>query len=206
MASMFVKSALAAAALVVFSAAQAADVVTKQVDLGTLGVPSATNYGTVFTGSPAGYTSPGITALGVTLTSGDTFYEDYAFVVPTSTVVSLASTVSLADFLNISGLQARLYQGTIDTVITGAAGPALVVGWGQSFSAGASTVDTSLIAPTRLGAGDYVLQIRGTVGGQAGGSYVGALNVSSVPEPASAALLAAGLAGLAGRRRQRPQG
>lgn len=203
MVSILAKCALAGAtALMLSTAVHAANVVTKNVDLGALGVPSATNYGTVFTGSGP-YTSPDIATLGVTLTAADTFYENYVFVVPEATVVSLTSTVSLANFLNISGLQARLYEGDLNSVITGTAGPALVMGWGESFTAGISTVMTSLIAPTELDAGSYVLQVRGDVTGAFGGSYVGIVNISPVPEPETYALFIGGLAAIGMMLRRR---
>ena len=50
-----------------------------------------------------------------------------------------------------------------------------------------------VINPMTLGAGDYVVQIRGQVTGQFGGSYAGVINVAPVPEPSGVVLALAGM-------------
>lgn len=170
--------------------ALAANVVTKVQDLGALGTPSQQSYASSFNRLAADSFS---SSNGAALSGADTFYENYAFTIAPSTFVSLSSTLSFGDFFGVNALQARLYRGDVDTVITGAAGTALVQGWGQSFSAGQSTVTNALIKPLQLSAGSYVLQIRGQVSGDFGGSYSGHIALSPVPEPQTYALLAGGL-------------
>lgn len=180
------------AGLALSATASAANVVTKVVDLGPLSTPSQTLYSTSFNAIAGGFS----TANGATLTDSDRFFENYAFTIAPSTVASLSSTLSFADFFGISNLQARLYQGDVNTVITGSlagTGVPLVVAWGQSFTSGQSTVTNALIAPVQLAAGSYVLQVRGTVSGDFGGSYTGNIALSPIPEPETYALFAAGL-------------
>jgi hypothetical protein len=170
--------------------ALAANVVTKVQNLGALGTPSSQLYSTSFNLIAANSFS---TSSGATLTAADLFYENYAFTIAPSTLASLTSTLSFSSFFGIEDLQARLYQGDVNTVITGTAGPALVQAWGQSFDAGQSTVTNALIAPLQLSAGSYVLQVRGRVSGDFGGSYTGNISLSPIPEPQTYAMLAAGL-------------
>ena len=56
-----------------------------------------------------------------------------------------------------------------------------------------------MINPVQLGAGNYILEVRGNITGAAGGSYVGAMNfasVSAVPEGDGLAFIAAGLSAM----------
>jgi PEP-CTERM motif len=61
---------------------------------------------------------------------------------------------------------------------------------------------TTVLNPTTLAAGTYVLEIRGDVTGSSGGTYSGELNLNPVPLPAALPLLLSGL-GLLGFARKR---
>jgi len=159
---------------------------TRGVDLGVLSLPRSLTFSNTFT-------PESMAALG--LTPADTFYDNYAFTIPDASFSSITATFNLADVLQVTDLQARLYSGTLSTAVS------TLVTWSAPITTGVGFQNA--ISPITLGSGSYVLQVRGQVTGTAGGSYVGLLNVSSVPEPQSAALLGAGLlAGVLGLRRR----
>lgn len=191
------RSLTAAAVVAVVSTfsqvAQAANVVTKVQNFGPLSLPFSTFYGTTFTpqSAPA---------------AGDTFYEDYAFTVSNGTFSSVSATFDLGSILQISNLQARLFAGLPWAGATpGVLNPAdLLQRWSNVVSAGAGTGSYQAITPYALGAGNYVLEIRGNVTGAAGGSYAGVFNVAAVPEPDALAMVlaGAGVIGFGVRRRK----
>lgn len=161
--------------------AQAANVVTKTEDLGTIVVPAALTFSHVFT-----LPTPGFDA------AADTFYDDYVFSVASSSFSSLTATIDLGNVFSINNLQVRLYSGTAST---GPVGAAILQPWTTPTGTGSTVV----ITPTQLGAGNYILEVRGNVTGAAGGSYVGAMNfasVSAVPEGDGLAFIAAGLSAM----------
>jgi hypothetical protein len=172
--------------------ALASDVVTKVTNFGTVALPFSTNYGSTFTAS-----SP--------LTPGDTFYEDYGFVVADGSFSSISATFNLDQVLQITGLQARVFRGDPWTGSTpGTLSSAdILVRW-QTVTSSSGTGSYQIIAPTPLAAGHYVLEVRGQVTGSAGGSYAGVFNVAAVPEPQGIVLAFAGLGLLAltGTRRR----
>ena len=120
------------------------------------------------------------------------FYDDYLFTMSPGSVDTVASTISLGSLFGINNLQARLYSGTVTT--TGKP-TGLLEAWSTAIqiTGNGYTGSMAVISPITLGAGSYVLEIRGDVVGTAGGSYAGALNISPVPEPQEWALLLAGL-------------
>jgi hypothetical protein len=61
----------------------------------------------------------------------------------------------------------------------------------------------TVLDPTTLTAGSYVLEIRGEVTGSSGGTYTGSLNLNPVPLPAALPLLLSGLGLLGGWIRKR---
>jgi hypothetical protein len=61
----------------------------------------------------------------------------------------------------------------------------------------------TVLNPTTLAAGTYVLEIRGDVTGSDGGTYSGSLNLNPVPLPAALPLLLSGFGLLGGTLRKR---
>jgi hypothetical protein len=188
------KSAVLCAALALAgNIAMAADVVTQVQNFGAPGVPFSTFYGHTFT--PANQPS-----------AGDTFYDDYAFTVSAGAFSSISATFDLGSLLQISNLQARLFAGTPWSGSTpGTLNTAdLLQRWSATVASGTGTGSVQSINPISLGAGSYVLEVRGNVTGSSGGSYGGVFNLAPVPEPTGIALAFVGLGflGLAGRRRR----
>jgi hypothetical protein len=75
----------------------------------------------------------------------------------------------------------------------------VIDGWTTVIAPGSSV---SVISPINLGAGTYVLEVRGNVFGAAGGSYAGVLNVAPVPVPATLWLFGSAIGGLLTMRRR----
>jgi hypothetical protein len=155
-------------------------------DLGAQPAPASINFGDAFTAPQS------------------QFYDDFLFSIPTASVDSITSTIDLGNLLGIDNLQTRLYSGTVTT--TGRPS-GLLEAWSTAIpisQAGLSGT-VAVISPITLGAGDYILEVRGDVTGTAGGSYAGVLNISPVPEPGEWALLLSGfgLIGFIAARRGR---
>lgn len=140
------------------------------------------------------------------------FYDDFIFTVAPNQVDAVTTTLSLGSSLGITGLQARVYNFTAATVngttyvgngiapLTTSPTGYVVQGWSSSTAFLFGSLTTDVIGANRaitLGAGTYVLEVRGTASGASGGSYSGNLNLTPVPLPASSLLMAAGL-GLVG--------
>lgn len=159
------------------------------VDYGSLAVPSSLNYGQTYSGP---------------LTQ---FYDDYLFTIPASTVNTIAVSLNLQNLLGIDQLQGRLYSGTASDITSGRVSSGLLQAWSTAIpiSVAGTTGTAAIIDPISLGAGSYILEVRGNVTGLAGGSYSGVLNVAPVPIPAAAWLLGSGLAGLFALGRRRPR-
>ena len=186
--------------------AQAADIVTRAQDLGTLAVPQALTYGHAFNDLDA--LAPGLQLAGVpgSVFATDRFYDDYGFTISGSSFSAITATIDLGSVLGITNLQARLYGGTLQTSTTGPVGPALIAAWSALdliATSGGSGI-AQLIAPINLAPGNYVFEVRGNITGRAGGAYAGLLNVAApIPEPGGLSLLFSGLGalGFATRRR-----
>ena len=189
---------------------------------GTLGLTvyssAATSGGTGTIGALAipgsyGY-SNGYTKQSSPFSGSFGFYDDYVFTIAQGQVDSVSSSVTLGSTsnptLDITGLQARIYSFNANGIapLTGSAVSGTVEqGWSSTtlFPGGGGGVNETVIAPVTLSAGTYVLEIRGTADGSAGGTYSGNIAVAAVPLPAGLPLLAGGLtlvAGLARRRRR----
>jgi hypothetical protein len=95
----------------------------------------------------------------------------------------------------------RLYSTTGNTLpVLGNSPAGLEANWSNPISTDGSQ---SNLATTMLTAGTYVLEVRGDVTGQAGGSYAGLIDLQPVPLPAALPLLLSGLGLLGGLARQR---
>ncbi len=163
------------------------------------------NYGQSFNTSLTPFTPPGGS-------STYAFYTDFVFTIGANQVDSLTSSINLGTNLAVNGLQARLYSynagGTQNLTLpsfqpTGTVWDA----WSGAVNlAPGLTQQYSVISPTTLGAGTYVLEIRATSVGDTGGSYSGVLNITPVPLPAALPLAMTGLAALTAFVRRRRQG
>jgi hypothetical protein len=145
---------------------------------------------------------PGTVGISNAVPGGFGFYDDFLFTIPAATANSITSTISLANILGINDLQVRLYSATQSNPlpILGTPNGGVVDGWTTVIAPGGSV---SVISPTNLGAGTYVLEVRGNVFGSSGGSYAGVLNVASVPVPATLWLFGSAIGGLISIRRRK---
>jgi hypothetical protein len=131
------------------------------------------------------------------------FYDDFVFTIPDAVVNSVTSTIDLGT-LRISDLQVRLYSLDLNTLPTiGVPSGTLYSAWSTPFSGPGFGGIQSVLSPVQLGAGTYVLEVRGNVVGDSGGSYSGVLNLTPVPLPAPLLLLLAGLGSLGALSRRR---
>jgi len=128
------------------------------------------------------------------------FIDSYVFAVPASTANAFAFSLNLSSTLGLEDLTARLYEyavgGTQNLTIGGTAPvtSGLVSGWSTSNNpTGGSSVASTEIPVSGLGAGEYVLEIAGLETGSTSGSYSGQLNVSPVPLPGAWTLTLSGL-------------
>ncbi|HET8711013.1 MAG TPA: hypothetical protein VFM32_06545, partial [Spongiibacteraceae bacterium] len=138
------------------------------------------------------------------------FYDDYVFTIRGATVNSVSSTISLGNILSIENLQARLYSLDNNTplpVLDEQPNGGVINSWSLAYNGinGSNTL-ISVIDNVQLSAGTYVLELRGTVSGSAGGSYSGVMNVSAIPVPSSLWLMASGVVSLCSIGRKRRAG
>ncbi len=138
-------------------------------------------------------------------TSG--FFDDFVFTINPGQVDLLTSSISLGNFLGISGMKVELYDyaangGVTPLETTPVAGTGYDA-WSSTvaFPGGTSTV--SLLQPVTLNAGTYVIEVKGTANGTSGGNYTGSLNLTPVPVPATAWLMLSGIGGLGIMSRRR---
>jgi hypothetical protein len=139
--------------------------------------------------------------LGAPADPGFTFYDDYVFTVANSTVDAASFVLNEGSTLAINDLQMRLYSTSGNTLpVLGNLPAGLEASWSNPISTNGST---SNLTATMLTAGTYVLEVRGDVTGQAGGSYAGLIDLQPVPLPAALPLLLSGLGLLGGFARKR---
>jgi hypothetical protein len=134
------------------------------------------------------------------------FYDDFEFTVAAATIDSVSSTINLQNLLQVDNLQMRVYTAAGNSPLP-VLGPVngLQGGWSKpvNFTVGSESGEISALSDVMLGAGTYVLEVRGDVVGSSGGSYSGNLNLSPVPLPAALPLLISGLGLLGGLVRKR---
>ena len=134
------------------------------------------------------------------------FYDDFEFTVAAATIDSVSSTINLQNLLQVDNLQMRVDTAAGNSPLP-VLGPlnGLQAGWSTpvNFTVGSESGEISALSDVMLGAGTYVLEVRGDVVGTSGGSYSGNLNLSPVPLPAALPLLLSGLGLLGGLVRKR---
>jgi hypothetical protein len=175
----------------------------------TAGGVTGNGAGTAFTTLPAsdGYTNTFGAATGSLPGSpGFTFNDYYVFTVAAATADSMSSEINLGA-LSIGDLEERVYSvptNATESLVTGNP-TGFQTDWTAplSFSAGGESGMLTVLNPTMLAAGTYVLEVRGDVTGAAGGTYSGALNLNPVPLPAALPLLLSGFGLLGGTLRKR---
>jgi hypothetical protein len=182
--------------------ATAATLSYEQTASGTTGSGTVTDYSQLpvsdFFGNSLGKASA---TLGAPADPGFTFYDDYVFTVASSTVDAASFLLNEGSTLAISDLQMRLYSTSGNSLpVLGNSPAGLVANWSNPISTDGSQ---SNLATSMLTAGTYVLEVRGDVIGQSGGSYAGLIDLQPVPLPAALPLLLSGLGLLGGVARKR---
>jgi hypothetical protein len=110
-----------------------------------------------------------------------------AYVIQTTTAIAESIATTLNNSSGVRELSERIYAFNGSFLGDQSAGPGVVQKWSDNISLGGASI--SVLAPTHLTAGQYVLEIRG----RSKGNFGGALSISPVPEPEQYALLLAGL-------------
>lgn len=174
------KSAIFAAVLASASFVGSAQAMTYELNPDTVGGFSATAGNT--------YTS----AVG-TFADKFLFKLDHTF----EAAASVTSSVVKGKDVVIKGLNIVQYGSSVNDIVR------TVVGVNQLPTNGVGTFDYWTLDTSWLTAGNYYLEVSGSVIGKNGGSYAADLNVAAVPEPETYAMLAAGLGliGFASRRK-----
>jgi hypothetical protein len=133
------------------------------------------------------------------------FYDDFVFTIADAAANSITSTIDFGDIFEISNLQVRLYNaaGQSSLPVVGTPVGGVIDAWSTAISYNGGTGTVAVLENTILSAGTYVLEVRGNITGQFGGSYSGVLNVAPVPVPAALWLFGSGIAGLIAARRRR---
>jgi hypothetical protein len=135
--------------------------------------------------------------------AGFGFYDSYVFTITDAVTNSITSTIDLGS-LQVSNLQVRLYSLVGNTVPTlGLPAGTVYSAWSTGISGPGFSGTYAVIPETVLGAGTYVLEVRGNATGATGGSYSGVLNLTPVPLPGAVWLLGSGLLGFLGFARRR---
>lgn len=177
-----------AAALFLASCGAAAQAVENPVPGGGILAQSSasTTVDNVLAPAPSTFGFSG--ALGGGVSAAGYYYADYLITVTDASAESVTTT--LTNFGGVSNLSERIY--TFGGSFLGDARPATgaVQVWSIDYPLPGASV--SLISPTALSAGQYVVELRGTSAGTFGGS----LTLAPVPEPMGLPLALLGFAGL----------
>jgi len=160
-----------------------------------LNATSVSTFGSTLPGGLSNLLAPPAAA------AGYNFYDDFLLTVPTGTAAAIATSFSFGNLFSIDNLQVRLYGGNTPTL--GAPAGGAISSWSTAISAGSFSGTLVTIPETVLSAGNYVLEVRGLVTGQAGGSYTGQFSVAPVPVPAAVWLMGSALALVTATRRRR---
>jgi hypothetical protein len=174
--------------------ALAANGLVNDTSFGALSIPTSVTYGNTFT------VSQNIIAI------NDKFFDAYHFSILNGAANSVTTSIDFANFSGLSNLRARIYSGLTNDVTSSIVSN--VEGWSTAFNPNPGvTVQTVVLNPINLVAGDYTLQIIGNVSGPLNGSYAGVLNIASalpVPETESYVMFLGGLGlmGAIARRRK----
>ncbi len=164
-----------------------------------LSLPVVDRYGNTLGASPGLIAAAG--------SPGFSFYDDYVFTVASSVVDSVTSEIDLGS-LSIGNLEERLYSISGNSLPVIGTPSGFQTAWTTpiSFTAGTTSGMQTVLSPTTLSAGTYVLEVRGNVTGAAGGGYSGAIDLQPVPVPAALPLMLSGLGLLGGLLRKRAKG
>lgn len=145
----------------------------QMVDLGDFSAPATLSYHNSFTNSQTG------------------FVDWYGFSVPSTSFNGITASISFAQVFGVQ-LTSELYQGSLNGNQV-AAGNLMATGTSSQTLFGNAVQTTSVIQPTYLPGGDYLIKVSGSVIGSLGGSYAGIANMAPVPLPPSLPLVALGL-------------
>jgi len=149
---------------------------------------------------PAPSTYSFSSALAGGISANGFYYADYLVNVGDASAESVATTLTNSG--GVSNLSERIYA--YDGSFLGDAKPSsgVVQAWSTNYPLPGASV--SVISPTSLTAGEYVVELRGT----STGTFGGTLTLAPVPEPQGLSLAFLGLVAmgfLAYRRRQGPR-
>ena len=141
-------------------------------------------------GGTGGSTSPMTGSFLSSISANGYYYADYLVTVGAGDVESVATT--LTNSTGVTNLSERIYSYTGSFLGDASAGTGAEQVWSTNIPLPGASV--SLVPATTLGAGQYVVEIRGTTSGIFAGTM--SFTTALVPEAESLALLCAGLAAL----------
>jgi hypothetical protein len=142
--------------------------------------------------------------LGTSSVGAYDFQDSYRFTIGSgASGDTLVAALGLGDTFDIANLQFRLYEvpsATTAPMVGGIpVGSTLITSW-MGPPAGSNEVQATF---SNIQSGTYILDVAGIANGTNGGTYIGQLNVNSVPLPASLPLVLSGLGGLWALARRR---
>ncbi|HRH76347.1 MAG TPA: FxDxF family PEP-CTERM protein [Cellvibrionaceae bacterium] len=128
-------------------------------------------------------------------TQQTSFTDWYAFSVPAANFNGITASISFAQLFGLQ-LNSELYHGSLNGNQLNIGAP-ISSGVTSQTHFGNAVQTTSVIQPTVLSGGDYLIKVSGAVVGSLGGSYAGIANMAPVPLPPSMPLMAMGFGLLA---------